>query len=639
MIRFYDAEGLVQNEELTNDFCLEKVVWGENIFEQANEIFARGEVGPIPVFNKYGKVDCFCYNCEDYRYDQVFSFLKLLDSIEDTVNFLEYMDSSAEVLCIHELNELSYELYRMAVKHKINVMVEGTRWEQLGIKTMKNLSGQRVFHLNAENHTEVVSECLGCGEKKTVGENFRSFIQAGIKLGRVSLQKTLREINKSIPICLCKIPVSNPYVTKWSKAFMEVRDVHNKIQGYANYINESEKKAVEDIYGISRWRAEPELEECLVFSLNKHFNGFAYSKNRRKHRLYIIGPCIIRGYCLPSDKTLSYILQKKIDKNEYEVIRIVLSKIDWLLLDKIKELPIRRGDIIMFVADTESFAGIKVPNHVKELDLSICYERMRRDKPYFADCPIHVNADGHALLSEYIYDKFLEDKIDELKRDTHEYIQKGELLNIESRKSIREYVCKYSEGCSGNSQNGAIVMNCNPFTFGHRYLIEYAARAVDKLYVFVVEENKSEFTFEERFRLVKEGVSDVTNVIVIPSGNFVLSYSTLPSYFEKEKVNDIKINASNDIEIFARYIAPGFGIFKRFVGEEPIDNITRQYNEQMKNILPEFGIELCEIPRLNYEGEVISASKVRAAIKSRDWETIKKIVPETTHRYLKDKFK
>ena len=38
----------------------------------------------------------------------------------------------------------------------------------------------------------------------------------------------------------------------------------------------------------------------------------------------------------------------------------------------------------------------------------------------------------------------------------------------------------------GSGTVGAIVMNCNPFTMGHRYLIETAASQVDRLYVFVL---------------------------------------------------------------------------------------------------------------------------------------------------------
>ena len=40
---------------------------------------------------------------------------------------------------------------------------------------------------------------------------------------------------------------------------------------------------------------------------------------------------------------------------------------------------------------------------------------------------------------------------------------------------------------------GAVVMNCNPLTLGHRYLIEQALKQCDYLMIFVVQEDKSFF--------------------------------------------------------------------------------------------------------------------------------------------------
>ncbi|MBQ9442198.1 MAG: [Selenomonadaceae bacterium] len=79
-------------------------------------------------------------------------------------------------------------------------------------------------------------------------------------------------------------------------------------------------------------------------------------------------------------------------------------------------------------------------------------------------------------------------------------------------------------------------MNCNPFTLGHEYLIEYASKKVKKLYIFVVEEDKSEFKFADRFELVKRGVKKFSNVEVLPSGKFIISQQTFSGYFNKENL-------------------------------------------------------------------------------------------------------
>ena len=184
-------------------------------------------------------------------------------------------------------------------------------------------------------------------------------------------------------------------------------------------------------------------------------------------------------------------------------------------------------------------------------------------------------------------------------------------------------------------------MNCNPFTNGHLYLIEQASKQVDNLYIFVVSEDKSYFPFADRIALVREGTEHLReNVVVLPSGRFVLSANTFPEYFEKESASeDTFVDTSFDVEIFSKYIAPALNVKKRFAGEEPFDVVTRQYNRDMKRVLPLYGIEFVEIPRKTEGTEVISASKVRKFLDGNDFEQIKSFVPIFTYRYLVKRFK
>ncbi len=181
-------------------------------------------------------------------------------------------------------------------------------------------------------------------------------------------------------------------------------------------------------------------------------------------------------------------------------------------------------------------------------------------------------------------------------------------------------------------------MNCNPFTLGHQYLVEYAAAKVARLYIFVVEEDRSEFPFADRIELVRQGVKNFPNVEVLPSGKFIISQQTFSGYFNKAELQDVQVDSSEDVEIFGREIAPTLGITIRFAGEEPKDNVTRQYNETMKRILPRYGVEFQEIPRKSFDGEFISASSVREALKRGDFDKIKKFVPESTFNYLREQF-
>lgn len=177
-------------------------------------------------------------------------------------------------------------------------------------------------------------------------------------------------------------------------------------------------------------------------------------------------------------------------------------------------------------------------------------------------------------------------------------------------------------------------MNCNPFTLGHQYLIETAAVLVQHLYIFVVEEDKSIFPFEDRIELVCKGTAHIKNVTVLPSGRYIISSLTFSDYFNKSVMQDVVIDTSMDVELFATRIAPVLNIKVRFAGEEPLDRITRQYNETMGTILPKYGIRFIEIPRKIFGDGVISASRVRKLLECDQFEEIKSIVPSSTYNYL-----
>lgn len=183
---------------------------------------------------------------------------------------------------------------------------------------------------------------------------------------------------------------------------------------------------------------------------------------------------------------------------------------------------------------------------------------------------------------------------------------------------------------------GAIVVNCNPFTKGHRYLVEYAAARCEILHIFVLEEDRSIFPFKVRLRLVQEGVADLPNVRVSPGGNYIISAATFPTYFLKKEDDAVEIQARLDATLFAYKIAPLLSIKKRFVGSEPKCVVTNKYNQILHEILPEAGIELEEIPRhMTPEGEVISASRVRQLLaQGADRCSLLDLVPETTYKYL-----
>ena len=185
---------------------------------------------------------------------------------------------------------------------------------------------------------------------------------------------------------------------------------------------------------------------------------------------------------------------------------------------------------------------------------------------------------------------------------------------------------------------GAIVANCNPFTLGHRYLVEQAAAQVDTLHLFVLSEDKSFFPAKDRLMLVQQGVADLKNVLVHPTGDYLISAATFPTYFIKDKDRIPEIRCQLDLEVFANHFAPALGITRRFVGTEPLCAVTDAYNRQMLDILPKKGIEVTLVPRKEQDGAPISASRVRALLEAQDWAALETLVPPTTLDYLKQNY-
>lgn len=182
---------------------------------------------------------------------------------------------------------------------------------------------------------------------------------------------------------------------------------------------------------------------------------------------------------------------------------------------------------------------------------------------------------------------------------------------------------------------GAIVMNANPFTLGHRHLVREALARCRRVMVFVVEEDASSFPFAVRHALVREGLSGMDRVVIRPGGSYMVSRASFPSYFTG-KADHSRVHAELDCTMFAARIAPDLGIAARFVGEEPYCGVTAEYNVIMRDVLPRYGIACVEIPRLAKDGAPISASSVRALLAAGGTEkqVLEGLVPASTAAFL-----
>lgn len=173
-------------------------------------------------------------------------------------------------------------------------------------------------------------------------------------------------------------------------------------------------------------------------------------------------------------------------------------------------------------------------------------------------------------------------------------------------------------------------MNCNPFTLGHRYLIEQAAKQVERLFVMVVREDCSLFAYAERKAMVEQGVAHLKNVTVIDGSEYAISQATFPTYFLKRLDDAADTQMLLDLDLFRRHIAPALGATVRFVGTEPTDQLTRRYNQLMHEVLA----DVRETARLEKKGNAVSASRVRKAMEQGDMSTIRQLVPPTTIPYI-----
>lgn len=217
------------------------------------------------------------------------------------------------------------------------------------------------------------------------------------------------------------------------------------------------------------------------------------------------------------------------------------------------------------------------------------------------------------------------------------------ILMENGRGGLPEYK-KYLASLARPGRNGAIVMNANPFTKGHRYLVEQAASQVDNLYVIVVKEDRSRFPYVERKAMIEAGCAGLDNVVVCEGSDYAISAATFPTYFLKKLDDATDTQIALDLDLFVNHIAKPLGVTVRFAGSEPEDALTRRYNELMAEILPGTSvavvrqawrpIDFVEIPRLEQKSKPLSATSLRRALDKGNLKEAMEYIPKSTVPYL-----
>ena len=200
---------------------------------------------------------------------------------------------------------------------------------------------------------------------------------------------------------------------------------------------------------------------------------------------------------------------------------------------------------------------------------------------------------------------------------------------LENGGGLEAYV-RYLAALPRKGVCGVVVMNANPFTLGHRHLLEVALKQVDTLFVLPVKEDVSFFPYAERRSMLEA----VPGVVLAEGSAYQISAATFPTYFLKDLSEASETQMQLDIDLFARQIAPALGASVRFVGEEPEDALTSRYNSLMAQMLPSFGISTVVVPRLRLDGVVVSASRVRRALLEGHFADAARLTPGSVHPYL-----
>ena len=370
--------------------------------------------------------------------------------------------------------------------------------------------------------------------------------------------------------------------------------------------------------------------------------------------IHMFGPCIVEGLCVTDDKTIASILQKNISNmgwksTEVENYGLAYGKDILNDLMYMASTNVKTGDIILWLNGfSQEEEKLLSENNIPIVD---CKDLANTsDEFWYLDNPFHCNYWMNKRYSEKLFNNIIDtnciknDSESSSKKLSSNYISdndvplkinKDSILNSDE---LRKYVnWLESQRLNRNADKiGCVVINANPYTLGHRHLIQSALKDVDLLYVIIVEENTGGFLFNERYEMVNSEWSNFPNVKVISGGNVLTSSLGFPEYFNRSR-NLHDANPLLNHKIFAQFVTPTLSINVRFFGEENNDAVTRSLNESAISYLPPNGIDVKIIERKEFNGSPISAKVVRSLFSENKFHDLIPLVPFSTYKFLLEK--
>lgn len=377
-----------------------------------------------------------------------------------------------------------------------------------------------------------------------------------------------------------------------------------------------------------------------------------------RRTLHVYGRCDVFGYAVEDGETLPSQIQRLLIEKGHADIRVVNhglwgdggrgASVERAFLDD--AMGLHAGDMVLIVRTFRSGFRLRqcVRLGVRHFSITQAWHESDESRGCFFHNPAHMSAPGIRVAARLIVEQLLafgfspapcrEDGRKSNMAHFSSYLRGMQRVDSED---VRQYVAEVKAAMGpGSGTIGAIMMNANPFTNGHRYLVEQAKKEVDRLLVFVVKSDwAASITAEDRLAMVKAGVADIEGVTVVPTGSFFATAKTFPEYGLKDIIDVKRVDATAGVRVFRDILAPQLGISVRFAGEEPTDPITARYNDAMREEFPKKGIRFREFPRyaLSDKG-LVSGTTVRKLLAGRNWDELSLYVPAGTLRILKERY-
>lgn len=414
---------------------------------------------------------------------------------------------------------------------------------------------------------------------------------------------------------------------------------------------EDDAKFYDELYELEDYKNQTAQKEifdsniCYEYKRNlsgKYFDAVdghritCFQPDQYVGTIYILGLCIIVGRHVEDQYTIESWLQKYLSEKGYHY-RVenygFESRVDSGIDVRLEEIGrYSPNDIVIYMS------GLGESVNIKGISVEKIFEKYNVPDDWVMDMYSHCNHKANKCIANEMFEMvkpYLLHASEENLTNCQDDIQ-IEMHDVMADYVERKYIRQYFNDFCGEKYNsvGAVVMKGDPFSYGHRYLVEQALQQVEFLIIFVIEEDIYQFSFEERYRMIVEGTSDLENVMVVPNDDFVFSRKTYWEYYRPREEGVAVLNAEYDINLFADYIAKPLHITHRFVGQDIKEQMVLVYNEVLKRILPQKGIHYIEVPAISSGDEKRYTSQIRRFLKNKEYDKLCSLIPKRIRPFV-----